>query len=118
MLEVSAWLRERSGFDTVTVAVGKSGMKRSPRLARKALLELTEEGGAVWEGHGYRFDFSGGVYLWERKPVHVTAGEALFLYRWLVLGKKATANAFEIQHLRKRLGPGFLRELTGGTRGA
>jgi hypothetical protein len=112
---IGGWLRDHEGeqFDRVTVSIGVSQGKRTPAMARKFLREETEGKKAVWEKYAYAFDFREGRYAWKKKPIHVTAGEAWFLYRWLVMGRGATANAFEIQHLRKRLGPGFLRELTG-----
>jgi hypothetical protein len=120
MLEISAWLNEQEGkpFNTVRVSLYAAEGKLSPRMARKLLRESTERGKDSWEKYGYAFDFKNGSYRRNGKAIHVTAGEAWFLYKWLVLGRPATAAAFEIQHLRQRLGPGFLREVTGGKRSA
>jgi hypothetical protein len=65
----------------------------------------------VWEKFGYRFCFTAREYFWNGMEIHITANEALFLYRRLVpdddTGKMQT---HYLRNMRRRLGEAFLAE--------
>jgi hypothetical protein len=112
---ITEWLKtqKEKGFDTIEVRVGYQGARLTKAVARRLLVEQVMGRDARWEKHRYAFDFNVGAYKWKGELLHITPGEAWFLYRWLMLGRHAASQAPEIQHLRKRYGPAFLREVTG-----
>jgi hypothetical protein len=67
----------------------------------------------VWVQFGYCFSFMARKYFWNDKEIHITANEALFLYRWLVLNDDiCKIQRYYLRHMRKRLGKEFLAEVT------
>jgi hypothetical protein len=66
----------------------------------------------IWVRHGYQFNFTTGEYFWDYKKVHVTADEALFLYRWLVLNDDiCRIRMYHLRNMHRRLGKEFLSEM-------
>jgi hypothetical protein len=92
------------------------GLELEIALRPKARVKNSFAAGALpkdardWEEHGYRFRFSRRKYLWNDLPLHVTAGEALFLYRWLAQGSFNASEKYYLYNLRKRYGNAFLAE--------
>jgi len=108
----------KDAYLTLTVeTVGKTRQSRKlvaeelPELIRKAVTEENKE--SMWVQKEYKFFFSQRQYFWKGKGVYLTAGEELFLFRWLVLDDEAFYNAqwFYLRNLRKRLGKDFLRDI-------
>ena len=87
----------------------RPGPDRRPRRAdlKNAMPADAED----WERSEYLFRFSRGEYFWKGVPVHISAGEALFLYRWLAQGDFAATESHYLRNIRKRCGNGFLAEI-------
>jgi hypothetical protein len=83
--------------------------KESAKAALRALVTEREE--PVWEQDGYSFDFSKNNYRWGERNLYVTAGEALFLYRWLVMYSYGFTQEYYLRNLRKKFGKDFLSEV-------
>jgi hypothetical protein len=102
-------------------ALAESGLEleialrpRADRRAKKERLARAVPGGAgKWAKHGYEFDFGRKRYRWNGVSMHVTAGEALFLFRWLMEGSYSAAEKYYLHNLRKRYGTEFLAEEAG-----
>jgi hypothetical protein len=103
----------------IAVSIKLAGDSRAPK--KTALRQLEEliadnavENGAlpvVWERHGYRFKFISRKYFWNDEELYVTANEALFLYRWLVLDDDiCKTQRYYLRNMRRRLGKEFLAE--------
>jgi hypothetical protein len=100
------------------VRIEEAGKDRArKKTALRQLEELLAGGGeapCTWEEHGYRFDFTERKYFRDGREIHVTANEALFLYRWLVLrGDVLETQAYYLWNMRRRLGKEFLAEAAG-----
>jgi hypothetical protein len=126
---VKAWYDGADrGLDDCTLVVtleAMDGKRRRKISARRQLLERIADGvvedenaGSVWERHGYRFVFPARKYFWNGTEIYVTVNEALFLYRWLVLGDNNIRNTqrYYLRNMRKRLGKEFLSEETAARR--
>lgn len=107
-------LGELDGHITVIAEVSENRQRKI--TVKKKLQELIEENSnirAAWYSSGYRFNFLLGEYAWKGEDIHVTAGEALFLFRWLVLTDDINRlQWFYLRNMRRRLGQDFLREVT------
>jgi hypothetical protein len=64
-----------------------------------------------WTDGEYNFDFTKGEYKKGKKPLHLTAGEKLFLYNLLVRREAPSEKMFFIKNIRRRLGSSFLKEV-------
>jgi hypothetical protein len=104
------------GMDDCTLVVALQAMdgKRSGKKAAYDRLDELMEGGGndfSWERYGYRFCFVSRKYYWNDREIYVTANEALFLYRRLVLkDDTCKTQMYYLRNMRKRLGKEFLRE--------
>jgi hypothetical protein len=113
--KIAAWLEERCRKSGVSegVEVGVRIMipaEKSANGAAAAMLrELLKWGPAAWAEEGYDFDFSAGSFRRNGADLHITAGEALFLYRALVQQKVDRRELYYTRNLRKRFGNDFLR---------
>jgi hypothetical protein len=97
---------EESGLELEIVVRPKAD-----RRAKKGRLAGAMPSGAgAWARDGYEFRFGQGEYFWRGVKMHVTAGEALFLFRWLVEGSYSAGEKYYLHNLRKRYGAEFLRE--------
>jgi hypothetical protein len=81
------------------------------RAKKERLSGAMPDGAGKWAEGGYDFDFERKRYQWNGVSMHVTAGEALFLYRWLVEGNYNAAEKYYLHNLRKRHGTEFLTEV-------
>jgi hypothetical protein len=111
------------GTDDCTLVVtleSMDGKRRQKKTALRQLEELIVDGivenedqPTVWKQHGYLFKFIARKYFWGGKEIHVTANEALFLYRWLVLKEDTCGTqTYYLRNMRKRLGKNFLTEVS------
>jgi hypothetical protein len=119
---IKAWFDgiDRGSEDcALTVSVEAAGNKRTKKkTACRQLEELiadsiaeNEETPVVWERYGYLFKFITRKYFWNGEEIHVTANEALFLYRRLVLGDDiCRMQTYYLRNMRRRLGKEFLAE--------
>jgi hypothetical protein len=113
--QIAAWLEDRCAkYDTpleieVVIRTKKAAGKTPVRLIEKALRECCAWGPAVWNEQDYRFDFVAMSFRRGERVLHVTPGEALFLYRALVQQKIDRSEVFCLKHLRRRFGNDFLR---------
>jgi hypothetical protein len=97
------------------------GKRRHKKSAARQLEELVADyavdnssAGAAWIQFGYRFCFTARTYFWNEKEIYVTANEALFLYRWLVLHDDThSVQKYYLYNMRRRLGKAFLAEAQG-----
>jgi hypothetical protein len=64
-----------------------------------------------WSRDGYDFRFSTNEFFWDGARMHLTSGEALFLYRWLVEGKLIAREKYYLRNIRNRHGAEFLADL-------
>jgi hypothetical protein len=106
----------------ITVSIETAGTGRTQKkTALRQLQELIvdnvaedEENNATWKRFGYKFYFMARSYFWDGKEIHVTANEALFLYRWLVLHDDIrNTQRYYLRNMRERLGKNFLAEAAG-----
>jgi hypothetical protein len=87
----------------------KGKQKKVP--ARGLLKELVKANGtAVWEQGAYRFCFDKNEYYRNGRSLYFTAGEAVFLYRWLVEGCYLREHKHFLRNLRSKFGTSFLAE--------
>jgi hypothetical protein len=104
------------GLDDCTLVVtlqAMDGKRRRKKTAVRQLEEMAANGESVWSEYEYRFCFSSRRYFWNGKEIYVTANEALFLYRWLVLNDDVCkTQMYYLWNMRKRLGKEFLAEVT------
>jgi hypothetical protein len=85
---------------------------RADRKVRKALVaDAMPSGAGKWARDDYEFCFDRREYFWKGVKMHVTAGEALFLFRWLVEGNYNAGEKYYLHNLRKRYGTEFLTEV-------
>jgi hypothetical protein len=92
---------------------------RHKRPRKGVAVEAMPKDAEDWAEDGYEFRFSQRRYSWKGLTLHVTAGEALFLYRWLVEGSFNASEKYYLHNLRKRYGSEFLadRQKNGGKHG-
>jgi hypothetical protein len=96
----------------IKIAVEKFDEQRQNKMtARTTLLRLMDEKEVYYREYDYDFDFYREKYFWKRRLIHITQGEALFLFRLLVLRKFNDAQRYYIYNIRKRYGNNFLREV-------
>jgi hypothetical protein len=109
------------GLDDCTLVVtlqAMDGKRQQKMTAVRQLQELivdniVEDNSAVWKRFEYNFCFMTRKYFWDGKEIHITANEALFLYRWLVLHDDIyKTQMYYLRNMRKRLGNKFLAEET------
>jgi hypothetical protein len=111
------------GLDDCTLVAtleAMDGKRRQKKSALRQLEELIVDGTVenekqpvVWEQYGYQFKFLARKYLWNSQEIHVTANEALFLYRWLVLNEDTCkTQTYYLRNMRRRLGKEFMAEVT------
>jgi uncharacterized protein (UPF0216 family) len=118
--QVKEWFDgiERSSGDCTLVVTLQDEKRRQKKTALRQLEELIADNAVenealpvVWERHGYRFKFTAGKYFWNDKELYVTANEALFLYRWLILDDDiCKTQRYYLRNMRRRLGKEFLAE--------
>jgi hypothetical protein len=114
------WLSSCGDLTGKQVVVRVAGNRARKETAVKQLNELAadsivegEKAPVVWEQHGYRFCFKTRKYYWNDEEIHVTANEALFLYRWLVLNDDTCkTQRYYLRNARTRLGKAFLAEIS------
>jgi hypothetical protein len=108
------------GLEDHTVVVTLEATSRQQKMTATRQLEelivdsvVEDEGGcAVWESFGYCFKFLARKYSWNNQDIYITANEALFLYRWLVLHDDiCKMQMYYLRNMRKRLGKAFLAEV-------
>ena len=63
----------------------------------------------IWQRDRYQFNFLARQYLLKGENVFITAGEQLYLFYKLVLKCDCDRGTFYINHMRQRLGKGFLK---------
>jgi hypothetical protein len=85
--------------------------RNGKRLKRSALSEALPGDAKDWKKFGYSFSFSKGQYIWNGLTMHITAGEALFLWRWLVEGDFKASEKYYLYNVRSRYGSDFLAEV-------
>jgi hypothetical protein len=104
------------GLDDCTLVVtlqAMDGKRRQKKTAAQQLEELAAGGESMWTEYEYRFGFMARKYFWNGKEIHITANEALFLYRWLVLSDDiCEMQTYYLWNMRRRLGKEFLTEAT------
>jgi hypothetical protein len=119
------WNTKQYGKDfRISVTIDYPGEKRQKKATAKAELEAYVanallEGKSVWKGPGYCFDFFKKLYAWNGESIYITANEALFLFRWLVLDDEVYSTQwFYLRNMRRRLGKDFLADVQVATQGA
>jgi len=96
----------------LTVSFKVTGNSRAKKHTLTSELEalVVDLESHIWEQDEYHFNFLSKRYSWKEKNIHLTAGEALFLYRWLINNEVCSEHGFYIRNLRKKLGKNFLSE--------
>jgi hypothetical protein len=101
----------------VTVTTnGREKKKTASRLLDDLIADNLREKPFLYQGCGaYRFNFAKRSFFWRDRELHITANEALFLYRWLILndGSRSVQSHF-LRNMRRRLGTEFLAEVPHG----
>jgi hypothetical protein len=93
----------------------RAGKKTLQRQLEELVIDSIVEDDKVhttWVKSGYDFRFITRKYFWNKEEIHITAGEAIFLFRWLVLGVVPDSRQqWSLRNLRKRHGKDFLSEV-------
>jgi hypothetical protein len=71
---------------------------------------ITDKEG-VWVQGDYAFYFIENVYKWKGEAVHLSANEAAYLYKCLMLKENGKPCWYYMRNIRSRLGKEFLREV-------
>jgi hypothetical protein len=112
---VSAWLGKALANNKgcrFRLALEIAGGKRQKKFSAVRELEsIAVDGEMSWKQGDYDFWFMSKKYFWKGKEIHLTAGEALFLYHVLVLREEYPRQAFYWGNMRRRLGKDFLAEI-------
>jgi hypothetical protein len=125
VLSVTDWLEDLklSGVDKlpgcyVTITVKSPGVDRLTKFTAKAelkdlVVDAALEGKDAWRRKGYSFLFALGTHTWKGETIHLTAGEALYLFKWLVLEDKEYYRTrwYYLRNMRRRLGNEFLADI-------
>lgn len=121
--EIRDWLMNvnRRGKDChVVVTLELPNERRRRKKTVKAELEALAVDMALikkkpeWKNGDYCFDFLWKKYTWKGEEIHITANEALFLFRWLVLKDEISKTQMQfLRNMRRehRLGNNFLKEV-------
>ena len=120
--EVREWLDNLVRGDDVRMVVRLelAGKTRKKKVNAKTELERFVVDAAlehkdVWTHGDYTFSFWSRQYFWKGEELYLTANEALFLFRWLVLNDEIhKMQRFYVRNMRKRLGKEFLADITEG----
>ena len=116
--EIKKWFdsidRQKNNCVLTMTAKTKDNSRSKKRKSFETLSVLTSEANKkTYDKYGYFFYFPGNRFVWNNKDIYLTAGQALFLYRWLVLGEDVLAvEKYHLNHLRKKFGKDFLKEVT------
>jgi hypothetical protein len=101
-----------NGGVKIDIKIQKTDESRQHKdTARDTLRKLAEEEGPYYKKHGYDFNFYTGKYRWNNRAIHITDGEALYLFRGLVMDYFNYAQRYYVYNMRKRLGNTFLSEI-------
>jgi hypothetical protein len=101
-----------SGGIMINIEIRKTDEHRQhKKTARGTLRDLAYEKESRYKEYGYDFDFYTGKYRWNGRAIHITDGEALFLFRVLVAGYFNYAQRYYVYNMRKRFGNAFLSEI-------
>jgi hypothetical protein len=92
-------------------------MERKKKVAcEKELASLISASGkgSYWRG-GYRLDFRNREYTWKHDDrewdLALTAGEQLYLFKWLALGTRVNDEWFYMANMRRKFGASFLTDM-------
>jgi hypothetical protein len=89
----------------------RNAVRQLEELIVDNIVEDDEDNSATWKRFEYKFYFMVRKYFWNDEEIHVTANEALFLYRRLILNDDiCKAQTYYLRNMRKRLGKEFLAE--------
>jgi hypothetical protein len=101
-----------NGGVRINIEIQRTDERRQRKnTARDILRKLAADNGPYYKEHGYDFNFYTGKYRWNNGVIHITDGEALFLFRVLVMGRFSHVQRYYIYNMRKRLGNEFLSEI-------
>jgi hypothetical protein len=96
----------------LVISVRTLGGRQRKLSSLQILQQLLIENPTTWEKYEYKFDFSSRQLFWKDGLLHFTAGEELFLYRWLVLNQRDYSQMYFIHNIRRRYGKEFLQEVS------
>jgi hypothetical protein len=117
--QFEAFAREAAASPRTCDEVIKLQVIMAGQRAKKADLvqqlkdAIVRTGTTSWKLPPYEFRFAEGAYFREGREIKVTAGEALYLYEWLVEGIRDSAQRSRLADMRVRLGKSFLQGVTG-----
>jgi hypothetical protein len=97
-----------------TAGKDRTRKKTALRQLEELIVDSIKKGTpVVWENFDCSFRFLAQRYFWHDKEIYVTANEALFLYRWLVLNEDiCELQTYYLRNMRRRMGKEFLSEVT------
>jgi hypothetical protein len=98
---------------TITIMAKGRGRKQTAKRQLEAMaLDAFLEKKSIWANCSYHFDFLNHKYFWDKKEIHITANEELYLFHRLVSNDEIhKLQSHFIHDIRKRLGKNFLKEL-------
>jgi hypothetical protein len=97
----------------VSVRILDTAVTRTKKAPVKTELEtLVRVGAGIWERWEYRFLFAKRQYFWKGEEIHLTAGEALYVYRWVVRSEQSPKQRYYLRHIRHKFGAEFLAEVS------
>jgi hypothetical protein len=85
--------------------------KAGSRSKRETMPKADQGEPKDWAKGDYDFRFSKGEFFWKGVRMHITAGEALFLRRWLVDGNLIAREKYYLRNIRNRHGSDFLADI-------
>jgi hypothetical protein len=110
-----------NGVIEIDVAIRRAGEARQrKKTATRQLGDLIADSPSElplrFAEYGYEFNFLTRKFFWHGEEIHITANEALFLYRWVVLMDDNIRNVQRhfLRNMRRRLGKEFLAEVPHG----
>jgi NADPH:quinone reductase-like Zn-dependent oxidoreductase len=116
--DVYDWLKAvdeaHSSYRVTIVVEGVTGDARSRKMSAveelRRLAVCSATGRHLWRRKGYTFNFLSKKYVWRKQALHITANEALFLFKWLVEKDEAYFREkwYYLRNLRRRFGKVFL----------
>jgi len=116
--EVASWLNSiNTGNNDCRLVMhleitGKQKKKTAKAVLKDLAISASAERKDAWRQGNYEFCFLSQLYFWKGEEIHLTPGEQLFLFKWLVL-KDGTGKYCKhfLRNMRRRLGEDFLADV-------
>ena len=109
--EIEKWFEslEISGKCLLELKITNKSSTRNKGNDASIKLNRLVDDDAIFLEEDYHFDFNNKRYMWDNEDIYLTANEALFLYRLLILKEDVLkSQKYYLYNMRRRLGNDFL----------